>query len=76
MNVSLEIAEVLVAAFELYAAAGLGFALMFLTRGVERVDPRIAGAPVTLRLVILPGIVALWPLFAWRWFTTAKRRAR
>jgi hypothetical protein len=76
VNVSLEIARVLVAAFELYTGAGLGFALMFLARGVVRVDPRVAGAPLTLRLVILPGIVALWPLVALRWFTAAKRRAR
>jgi len=69
---SLESAQLVVAAFELYAAAGFGFALVFLPRGVARVDPRVAGAPVTLRLVILPGIVAFWPLFAWRWIAGAR----
>ncbi len=66
---SLEIAQFVVGAFEAYALAGVGFALMFLPRGVTRLDPRVAGAPKTLRLLILPGIVALWPLFAWRWIT-------
>ena len=65
----LEIAQIVVAAFEAYALAGAGFALMFLPRAVARLDPRVAGAPKTLRLLILPGIVALWPLFAWRWIT-------
>ena len=68
---SLEIAQFVVGAFEAYASAGVGFALIFLPRGVARLDARVAGAPKTLRLLILPGIVALWPLFAWRWIAGA-----
>ena len=67
----LEIAQVVVAALEAYAVAGVGFALLFLPRAVARLDPRVAGAPKVLRLLILPGIVAMWPLFAWRWVTGA-----
>lgn len=67
----LEIAQVVVAAIEAYALAGVGFALIFLPRGIARLDPRVADAPKTLRLLILPGIVALWPLFAWRWIVGA-----
>jgi hypothetical protein len=69
--VSLVIAEAVVGVFEAYVLAGVAFALMFLPRGVTRLDPRVAGAPKTLRLLILPGVVALWPLFAWRWTTGA-----
>jgi len=69
--VPLEIAQFVVSAFEAYALAGVGFALMFLPRAVARLDPRVAGAPKTLRLLILPGVVALWPLFAWRWIIGA-----
>jgi len=65
------IAQSVVEVFEAYALAGLAFAFMFLPRGVTRVDPRVAAAPKTLRLLILPGIVALWPVFAWRWITGA-----
>jgi len=63
----LGIAQVIVSVFELYAAAGVAFALLFLPRGLERVDPRMAGSPKALRLLILPGVIALWPLFARRW---------
>jgi hypothetical protein len=62
---------VVVAAFEAYAVAGVGFALISLPRTLARLDPRVAGAPATLRVLIMPGIVALWPLFAWRWITGA-----
>ena len=68
---SLEIARLVVAIFELYAAAGLVFALIFLPSGLVRMDPRVASAPTTLRLLILPGIIALWPLFARRWIVGA-----
>ena len=60
-----------VTALEAYAIAGVVFAAVFLTRGIAQVDPRVVGAPRTLRLLILPGIVALWPLFARRWATGA-----
>ena len=68
---SLAIAQFVIGVVEAYAVVGVAFALMFLTRGVTRLDPRVAGAPKTLRLLILPGIVALWPLFAWRWIAGA-----
>lgn len=68
---SLQVASVIVAVFESYVLAGVGFALLFLPRGIARVDHRIAGSPKTLRLLLLPGIAALWPLFAWRWFAGA-----
>ena len=54
---SIEVAQVIVALFELYGLAGVAFAVLFLPRGVDRLDPRVAGAP---------GVAALWPLLAWR----------
>jgi hypothetical protein len=51
----------------LYAACGLLFALVFLVRGVERLDPAARESSLGFRLVILPGVVALWPLLAGRW---------
>jgi len=69
--VSLALAEFIVALFETYALAGVAFAVLFLPRAVTRLDPRVAGAPVALRLLILPGVAAFWPLFAWRWLSGA-----
>jgi hypothetical protein len=70
--VSLAIAQFVVSVVEAYVLVGVAFALMFLPRGVTRLDPRVAGAPKTLRLLILPGVVAFWPLFARRWIAGAK----
>jgi hypothetical protein len=69
--VSLAIAQASVGLFEAYALLGILFAVVFLSSGITRVDPRTASAPRTLRFLILPGVVAFWPLFARRWLAGA-----
>ena len=44
--------------------AGAVFAVAFVTRGIHRVDPVAEHAPVGFRLIVLPGVAALWPLLA------------
>jgi hypothetical protein len=51
----------------LYAGAGLLFALIFLARGVERIDPGAHGATLGFRLAVLPATIALWPWLWRRW---------
>ena len=50
-----------------YVALGLVFAVGFVLRGASRIDPQAVGGSWGFRLAILPGVVALWPLMAWRW---------
>jgi membrane protein implicated in regulation of membrane protease activity len=50
-----------------YATLGVLFALVFVTVGVGQVDRAARGASRGFRLLIFPGVVALWPLLAWRW---------
>ena len=59
------IATVLVRSIEIYLALGLLMLLPFQVWGLARVD----AAPGTrgFRILISPGIVALWPLLALRW---------
>lgn len=45
-----------------YIALGALFAAVFLTALLPRLDHAAKGAPPTFRLLILPGVVALWPL--------------
>ena len=60
-------AAILVAALTLYAAVGLVFAVAFLWRGIERVDDAVSKSSFSFRLIILPGVAALWPLLLRRW---------
>ncbi len=61
------IAGWLVMALGVYAGLGLLFGVAFVTRGVARIDPQAVGGSWGFRLVILPGVVALWPILARRW---------
>ena len=57
----------LLATAEVYAAIGLLFAVAFLTAGISRVDPLSKGSSIGFRLIILPGVAALWPVLLTRW---------
>lgn len=63
------IAENIVRFAALYVLAGSVFAAAFVARGVQRIDPGAVGAGWRFRLIIAPGVVALWPLLLRRWLT-------
>ena len=63
------IAEWLVMLFQLYAVIGILFAVVFVWRGVGRIDPVAAEGTLGFKLLILPGCVAFWPLLLKRWLT-------
>ena len=52
-----------------YVLIGLLFAIGFVLVGVHRVDPIARGGSWGFRLIIVPGVVAFWPLLALRWVT-------
>jgi hypothetical protein len=60
-------AQWFVYALAAYGAAGLVFATLFVSAGVHKVDPAAEHAPLGFRLIILPGVTALWPLMLARW---------
>ena len=45
-----------------YATAGLIFALWFVIAGIGRLDAAARDAGFGFRLIVLPGVAALWPL--------------
>lgn len=51
----------------LYLALGLLFAGPFLIRRIQHTDAAAEGSSVGFRLMILPGVVLLWPMLALRW---------
>lgn len=59
-------AEALIGALRLWAWAGALVALAFLTVGIDRVDADARGA-YPFRLLLIPGVLLIWPLVLWRW---------
>jgi len=66
---SIETVEAVLHGAALYAAAGAVFALLFLLLGLNRIDNGAKGAGLGFRLLIIPGLIALWPLMLIRWLS-------
>jgi hypothetical protein len=61
------LAQIFLYALGVYASLGLMFAMLFVWIGVQRLDSEAQGSGIGFRLLILPGVAALWPLFLRRW---------
>lgn len=68
----------------LYLGCGVLFAIPFLARGAAAIDPAAREGSRGFRVIVLPGVVALWPVLLRRWLSgggappverTAHRRA-
>ena len=66
---SLLIAERLVRGLGLYFGIGFVFACLFVSFGVSKIDPAAKGMALKVRLLILPGVMLLWPLMLIKWAT-------
>jgi hypothetical protein len=62
-----QIVRVLLWVAATYGAAGALFALAFQWRGLATTDAGSRGVGIGFRLLIMPGVIALWPLIALRW---------
>ena len=71
----MEVAEVLVDALTAYGLTGAVFAVAFVMMGIQRVDSVAEHAPLGFRLIVLPGVAALWPLMLVRWLRAVPRSA-
>ena len=66
------VAEWLLRIAGLYLGVGIAFAVAFVIWGVERVDGGARGSPLAFRLLIVPGVAALWPVVL-RWWLAPHR---
>ena len=63
-------AEILVLALGVYFGLGLLVGLIFMFGGAGRIDPAAKGKglPIRVRLLILPGVIGLWPIMLTKLF--------
>lgn len=57
-----QIAAIIWVALGGYLGVGLCVAIATLAFGLPRLEPGAAGMPLRVRLLIAPGLAALWPL--------------
>ena len=64
---SVDPARWLAGALAAYGGLGLLFAMAFVVAGAPRIDPAARGMPWSVRLLLVPGAAALWPLMLFKW---------
>jgi hypothetical protein len=69
----MQFAELFVAVLAAYASAGAAFSVTFVLFGIHHVDPVAEHSPIGFRLIVIPGVAALWPLLLTRWLTAVSR---
>ena len=58
----MQFAEIFVTIFYFYLIIGFVFGLWFVFRGVQKIDDGMGKAKLSLRLLLLPGSIGLWPI--------------
>jgi hypothetical protein len=71
---TVELAQAVLDVVGAYFALGTAFAVVFLSIGLRRLDPIAASGPLRFKLLIAPGIVALWPVMLSMWLFGGARR--
>ena len=64
----MSLAELLIGFVQFWGIAGGLVAILFLFIGIDRVDPAAKDA-YAFRPLLIPGIVVIWPLVLWRWWS-------
>lgn len=67
-------AATIILLFQLYAGIGAVIAIAFLCWGIDRIDEDAHGTFV-FRLLLIPGVVGLWPLVLYRWRALERERS-
>ncbi|NRB03736.1 MAG: hypothetical protein HRU30_10785 [Rhodobacteraceae bacterium] len=71
----MSIAPSLIFFLQVWGGVGAGVALLFLAWGIDRIDEDARGAYV-FRVLIIPGILLIWPLVLWRWWQLEAQSGR
>ncbi|MFI4860651.1 MAG: hypothetical protein ACIAXF_08230 [Phycisphaerales bacterium JB063] len=55
-----------------YFVIGFVAGLWLVCFGLVRIDPAVSASPRHVRLVLMPGLVALWPVLLFKWARVRK----
>ncbi len=66
----MDIFQLLVLLIYLYLGVGVIFAVWFVFKGVNQVDPLMHEASLATRLILIPGSAGLWVVLLIKWLKT------
>lgn len=67
------IIQIILIAIAAYLASGLLFAILFVIKGVDKIDEGAHGSSIGFRIIIIPGTMVFWPLLLKKWVRVKQR---
>lgn len=68
----MSVIDLMVFGFYSYLIIGFVLGIAIILRGLNSIDPTTVGSPISFKLIILPGVVALWPMLIKRMINSPK----
>ena len=59
--------SILLLVVAIYMLIGLCFSMLFLWKGIGKVDANAKGIGISLKLLLLPGVIVFWIFFLIKW---------
>jgi len=56
----------------IYLVVGVLFVIPFLMKGLTKVDAGAHGSTIGFKIIILPGVIVLWPVLLKKWMKNLK----
>lgn len=67
---------ILLAVLSIYLVAGLLFVIPFLVKGIHTIDETAEGSSAGFYIMIIPGVLLLWPLLWKKWIIAGSSKKR
>jgi hypothetical protein len=66
--------EVVLIIVAIYLLLGVLFVFPFLMKGLTKVDEGAHGGTIGFKIIIIPGVIVLWPVLLRKWIKTDKKK--
>ncbi|CAN5727043.1 hypothetical protein BH10BAC3_BH10BAC3_05440 [soil metagenome] len=68
------IVNIFLSAVAVYVLIGVVFTVLFIFRGLQKVDEGTHGSTLGFKLIIIPGCIALWPVLLRKWIKPTRHK--
>jgi hypothetical protein len=69
------IVNILLVVVGIYLVLGFVFAIPFVIKGAQKIDPSANGGSIGFRIIIIPGTMVFWPFLLKKWIKASKHHS-
>ena len=70
----MELVTIIVTIAIIYLAIGVLFVILFLWKGITKVDEGAHGGSIGFKIIIIPGVIVFWPVLLRKWMKVNKEK--